>query len=139
MRWIFHRRIANCSGNTDESCVWNSRKPPRAVSPCAIILIQILRRVDAATVQAKSEGLKGEPFRRRIEEIAKITRRAKLAYTAELEGIALGHKGDELMAYVCEKAGLPPDMDEGNYRRTLRHGKQLIAGKETPKKKKPSP
>ncbi len=31
----------------------------------------MLRRIDAATIQAKSEGLKGEPLRRRIEEIAK--------------------------------------------------------------------
>ncbi|MDB6025015.1 MAG: hypothetical protein JWM68_1238 [Verrucomicrobiales bacterium] len=65
-----------------------------------------------------------------------MDKRAKLAYTAELEGIQLGYKGDELMAYACEKAGLPLDMDEGNYRKTLRHGKELIEGKEPARKKK---
>ena len=65
-----------------------------------------------------------------------MNNRAKLAYTAELEGIELGYKGDELMAYVCEKAGLRPDMDEDNYRKTLRHGKELTLGKAAAKKRK---
>jgi hypothetical protein len=61
-------------------------------------------------------------------------RRARLAYSRELEGIERGYKGDELMAYVCEKAGLRPDMGEGNYRRTLRHGKELVLGEKSKKK-----
>ncbi len=64
-----------------------------------------------------------------------MDKRAKLAYAAELEGMEQGYKGDELMAYVCEKAGLSLDIDEGNYRRTLRHGKELIE-KVAAKKKK---
>ena len=34
--------------------------------------IEMLRRIDTATIQTKSEGLKGEPGRRRIEELAKL-------------------------------------------------------------------
>ena len=40
------------------------------------------------------------------------------------------------MAYVCEKARLSPDMDEGNYRKIIRHGKELTLGKTAAKKKK---
>ncbi|MDB6024138.1 MAG: hypothetical protein JWM68_361 [Verrucomicrobiales bacterium] len=65
-----------------------------------------------------------------------MDKRAKLAYATELEGIQLGYKGEELMVYVCEKSGLRPDMDEGNYRRTLRHGKELTLGKKAANKKK---
>jgi hypothetical protein len=67
-----------------------------------------------------------------------MNKRAKLAYAAELEGIEQGYQGDELMAYVCEKAGLRPDMDEGNYRRTIRHGKELVEGKTAKKKTRPT-
>ena len=34
--------------------------------------LEMLRRIDCARTQAKAENLKGEPFRRRIEEIAKV-------------------------------------------------------------------
>ena len=34
--------------------------------------LEMFRRIDAATIQAQSEGLKGEPMRRRIEELAKL-------------------------------------------------------------------
>ncbi|MDB6024136.1 MAG: hypothetical protein JWM68_359 [Verrucomicrobiales bacterium] len=60
----------------------------------------------------------------------------RFTYAADLEGIELGYKAEELMVYVCEKSGLRPDMDEGNYRRTLRHGKELTLGKKAAKKKK---
>ncbi len=63
-----------------------------------------------------------------------MDKRAQLACAAELKGIELGYKGDELMAYVCEKAGLRPDMDEGNYRKILRHGKQLTERKASAKR-----
>ena len=32
--------------------------------------LEMLRRIDCSTLQARSEGLKGEPMRRRIEELA---------------------------------------------------------------------
>ncbi len=34
--------------------------------------LEMLRRIDTASIQAQSEGLKGEPMRRRIEELAKL-------------------------------------------------------------------
>ena len=63
-----------------------------------------------------------------------MDKRAKLAYTAELEGMEQGLKGDELMGYVCEKSGLRADMDEGNYRKMIRHGKDLVERKATTRK-----
>ncbi|MDB6027504.1 MAG: hypothetical protein JWM68_3727, partial [Verrucomicrobiales bacterium] len=34
--------------------------------------LAMLRRIDCATIQGRSEGLKGEPLRRRIEELAQL-------------------------------------------------------------------
>jgi hypothetical protein len=35
--------------------------------------LEMLRRIDCATMQARSENLKGEPLRRRIEQLAGST------------------------------------------------------------------
>jgi hypothetical protein len=47
-------------------------KQGRKASINEVERIDMLRRIDAATLQAKSENLKGEPLRRRIEDMAKL-------------------------------------------------------------------
>ena len=51
--------------------------------------LEMLRRINAATIQAKSEGVKGEPMRRRIEELAKLPpntdKRTHLRWQKEIE------------------------------------------------------
>ncbi len=51
---------------------WNpdrTRQGPKA-SGNELERLEMFRRLDAATIQAKSENLQGEPFRRRVEELA---------------------------------------------------------------------
>ena len=51
--------------------------------------------------------------------------RNKRIYLAYEEGKATGKQGDELQRYVEEKVGVRP-MDEGNFRRSVRLGKQIV-------------
>ena len=51
--------------------VQDTRQSPKA-SGNELDRLEMRRRVDAATIQGQSENLKGEPLRRRVEEIAKL-------------------------------------------------------------------
>ena len=57
-----------------------------------------------------------------------VEERNKMMYILHEKGKADGVKGDDLQRSVEEQLGLPP-MDDGNYRRCLRRGKEAIFGK----------